>query len=44
MAYFNIEQITALINTIFPLMIMMMVMVMLMKSMSGMFESVSAAV
>jgi hypothetical protein len=44
MAYFNIDQITALLNTIVPLMITLMVMVMLMKYMGGRFESVSAAV
>jgi hypothetical protein len=44
MAYFNIEQITSLLATIFPLMITLMVMVMLMKYMGGMFESAAAAV
>jgi len=44
MAYFSVEQITALLNTIVPLMITLIIMVMLMKYMGSMFESVSAAV
>jgi ABC-type maltose transport system permease subunit len=44
MAYFGVEQITALLNTVLPLMVTMMVMVMLMKWLGSAMERVTAAI
>jgi ABC-type maltose transport system permease subunit len=44
MAYFGLEQITALLNTVLPLMVTMMVMVMLMKWLGSAMERVTAAI
>jgi len=44
MAYFGVEQITALLNTILPLIITLMVLVMLMRFLGSAMEKVSAAV
>jgi ABC-type maltose transport system permease subunit len=44
MAYFGLEQITALLNTVVPLMIGMLVIVLLMRFLGSSMERVTAAI